>query len=92
MSVLCPVSFIIFGVSKVMLGVYKSESVVTEMEGRVRVKWALSSVLGSDGEGGDAYDGEGMGMNEILLQRSKSFGFTVDVITLSSRMSKSAGP
>ena len=46
-------SFLIFGVRKFMFGVYKSESVVTGMEGRVRVKWTLPSVLGEDGEGGN---------------------------------------
>ena len=70
MSVLCPVSFLIFDVRKVILG--ESESVVTGMEGRVagmegrvagmegrvRVKWTLPSVLGGDGEGGDADDGD----------------------------------
>ena len=60
MSVLCPVSFLIFDVRKVILG--ESESVVTGMEGRVagmegrvRVKWTLPSVLGGDGEGGDEF-------------------------------------
>ena len=47
-------SFLIFGVKKVMLGVYKSESVVAGMDGRVRVKWTLPSKFGEDGEGGDA--------------------------------------
>ena len=66
MSVLCPVSFLIFGVRKVMSGVYKSKS-VAGMEGRVRVKWTLSGEDGEGdgayGEGGDADDSEGEGGN-----------------------------
>ena len=64
--VLCPVSFLIFGVRKVMSGVYKSKS-VAGMEGRVRVKWTLSGEDGegdgANGEGGGADDGEGEGGN-----------------------------
>ena len=73
---------------------------VAGMEGRVRMKWMLPSLLGGDSLGDDAdvvEDGDAdgvkvvMGKNDRVLQgggRFKSFGCTVDVIIWSSHMLK----